>query len=166
MSSLTNMTVAIACGLLVLLAPVNRAVAGAASSASFSIERMTLSAGAEASSSASFVLTPTINQELVVGTSASPGFVIQSGFWSFLGSGLVPVVLSVEPGVAPDEVNLSWSGNNAPYEVFQATDCAAVFGMPLTTTGDNELAGVGTTPAGLTCFNVLATAPGPVPPRP
>ena len=133
-------------------------------SPSYAIRQTSLSTGAESSTSASFVLTPTVAQELTIGTSASPGFVLQSGFWSVLGSGLVPVVLTVGPGGVADEVNLVWSGTNPPYEIFRATDCAAVFDLPLTTTTQNQLTGVTTAPGGLTCLNVLAAAPGPAPP--
>ncbi len=145
--------------------PAAHAAGPGSTSASYAIQRSSLSAGAEASASTSFVLTPTIGQELVIGTSASPRFVIQSGFWSWIGSGLVPVLLSVDRGIDPEAVDLSWSGTNDPYEVFQATNCDAVFGAPLTTTVANLLDEVGTASGGLTCFNVLATAPGPLPPQ-
>ena len=86
------------------------------------------------------------------------------GFWSFVGSGLVPVLLTVDRnGIVPGNVDLSWSGNNTPYEIFEATDCTNVFSYPFGTTSANNYDDI-TPPSGLVCYNVLATAPGPAPP--
>lgn len=149
-------------GLVLVAATVSPAAAGGSGSPGYSLTRATLNGGAESSSSASYVLTPTLGQELTIGTSASPRFVLQSGFWSTLGSGLVPVLLAVDTGSVPDAVDLSWSGNNAPYDMYQSVDCSAVFAGSTITTSANALDDVGTAPGGLSCFNVLATAPGPI----
>ena len=100
-----------------------------------------------------------------MGTSSSNHFVLQAGFWSFLGSGLVPVYLAVDDTIGiPGNVDLSWSGNNSPYSVYQSVDCTDVFSSLLTTTTANQLTNVMPPAATLVCYSVLATAPGPAPP--
>jgi len=134
------------------------------SSASFVLKQSTTNTGGDVSSN-SFRLTGSGGQEATVGTSSSFHFVLQSGFWSFAGSGLVPVILFAERNVVrPDNVDLSWSGNNSPYDIYQSTDCAAVFSFLLDTTASNFYDDIAPPPARLVCYSVLASAPGPVPP--
>jgi hypothetical protein len=143
------------------------ATAGAevASSASYALQQTTVDgAGAEASST-SYRLQGAAAQKAAVGASSSPDYVLQSGFFSFVGSGLVPVVLTVDQDpVDPENIDLSWSGNNEPYEVYRSADCGAVLGGLLTQLNansyDDDTVGVG----GLHCYRVFATAPGPAPP--
>lgn len=134
-----------------------------ASSSGYVIQQSTLAIAGEPASSASFVLEASPAQPATIGTSASPSFVLQSGFWSFVAQGLVPVLLAVAPGSTQSRVDLTWSGNQDPFQVYQSTDCGAVFLASPTSTSANHLLDVETLP-GLTCFNVQATAPGPAPP--
>jgi hypothetical protein len=134
-----------------------------ASSASFVIQQSTLGTAEQPSSSGSYVITASKAQPATIGSSSSPHYIVQSGFWSFIAQGLVPVVVTVDRGSSPPEVNLQWSGNQDPFQVYQSTDCTGVFFAPATQTSSNQLLDVDTVP-GLTCFNVLATAPGPAPP--
>lgn len=135
-------------------------------SASYCLQQATINGGGAASTSTSFRLTGSLAQESVIGVSASPNYVLQSGFWSYYGSGLVPVLLRVRKnGTTPANPDLSWTGNNSPYSVYRVgNSCNAVFSnfltsqTPLTYTDGAPLA------AALSCYNVLATAPGPVPP--
>jgi len=109
-------------------------------------------------------LEASVGQETTIGTSSSPRYILQSGLWGFVGSGLVPVLLSVERNAStPEHVDLSWSGNNAPYDVYQATDCSNVFAAYYDSTGANSYVDIAPPGESLTCFSVLATAPGPVP---
>ena len=131
-------------------------------SASYRLTHATTNGAGEPSDSSSFSLDASLGQESAVGVSSSRYHVLQSGFWSFLGSALVPVILTASRNPSnPDDVDLAWSGNNSPYDIYASTACANIF--------DHYLAQeVGNTytdspgPADLTCYSVLATAPGPL----
>ena len=64
----------------------------------------------------------------------------------------------------PENVDLSWSGNNAPYDLFQSTDCGNVTATPFDSVSGNSYADVTPPAAALVCYRVFATAPGPAPP--
>lgn len=135
-------------------------------STNYCLQQATINGGGTTSTSASYRLTGSLAQESVIGVSASPNYVLQSGFWSYYGSGLVPVLLMVNKnGSDPAHPDLSWTGNNAPYSVYRVNNaCNSVFSNFLTS--QNPLAYTDTNPpAGpLVCYSILATAPGPVPP--
>jgi hypothetical protein len=78
------------------------------SSASYVLQQSTIDAAGEAGTSTSFALTASLGQELTVGTSSAPPYVLQSGFWSFLGSGLVPVILAVDKN-SSNPGNVDWT---------------------------------------------------------
>jgi hypothetical protein len=138
------------------------AMGGEAASPNYRLGQFTLNSAGTTSESAGYRLDASLGQASTVGASASPKYVMQSGFWSFVGSGLVPVVLAVDRnGGTPGNVDLFWSGNNAPYEVFRSDDCANVFGGFFGSTSSNTFENLAPPPGELTCFNVLATAPGP-----
>jgi hypothetical protein len=81
--------------------------------------------------------------------------------WGFVGSGLVPVLLTVSRSVASiHKVDLAWSGNNPPYEIYQATNCADVYASFLAVTSSNNYPNITPPAANLVCYSVLATAPG------
>ena len=109
-------------------------------------------------------LSASLAQESTVGSSASPHFIVQSGFWSFLGTTMVPVLLSVShtPGGDHESVDLSWSGNQASYDIYRSTDCAALFSSPLTATSDNDYTDANPPSSTLVCYTVLGEAPGPL----
>jgi hypothetical protein len=136
-------------------------------SPSFRLQPVTINGGGARAGSATSLADGSLGQELVVGASSSPHFVLQSGFWSFLGSTLVPVVLvaSKIPAQA-GAVDLTWSGNNAPYAVYRATNCASIFSGVFVTTSSNAYSDASAPTSGLACYNVLASAPGPRPPPP
>lgn len=135
---------------------------GQAQSASFRLVQSTLDGGGEESASSTRRAWGSIGQELTIGTSAAPHAILQSGFWSFLGSSLVPVLLTLDKdGGIPASPELTWSGNNPPYTIYRATDCAGVFGGVLAVEPTNTHTDGSSFPDGLTCYNVLATAPGP-----
>ena len=135
------------------------------SSAGYVQHQSTANSGGAETSSASYVLNASAGQKAVIGTSSSPAsqmFVLQSGFWSFAGSGVVPVVLMVDRSAnMPENVDLTWSGNNAPYRVYQTTDCSDVFGVLHITETTNGLSDLAPPTASLVCFNVLPSSPGP-----
>jgi hypothetical protein len=137
-------------------------------SASDRLTQVTIDAAGRESSSLTRRAHASVAQESAVGASSAPHFVLQSGFWSFVGSGLVPVVLAIhrnlEDRSTPD---LVWTGNNAPYSVYRSSDCVAVFSSLLVSEPGHDYTDTSSFPSGLTCYNVLATAPGPLqlPPR-
>jgi hypothetical protein len=142
-------------------------------SASYVLQQSTLNGGGQAISSANFRMTASLTQESVIGVSSSPGHVLQSGFWSYYGAGLVPVLLLVHKnGATPADPDLSWSGNNAPYVIYRqfgasaSSACGSVFGNLLTSQTPQFYTDTSPPASPLTCYNVLATAPGPVPPEP
>jgi hypothetical protein len=137
------------------------------SSANYTLQQSTNNSAGDVATSAGYRMTPSLGQEATIGASSSPGFVLQSGFWSFLGSGLVPVFLSVNKnGIDPEDMDLSWSGNNDPYDLYRSANCTDVFAAYLDTTVTNDFTDVTTPAASLLCYSVLATAPGPAPPPP
>ena len=139
--------------------------ASEATSTNYRLKQSTVNTGGAEVSSSGYVLNGSAAQEVTIGASSSPRFVLQSGFWSFLGSSLVPVVLAVEKNVVtPGNVDLSWSGNNAPYDVYEAVDCANVFASPFDVTSSNNYDDITPPVASLVCYSILATAPGPVQP--
>jgi hypothetical protein len=80
---------------------------------------------------------------------------------------LVPVVLAATKTPAqPASVDLSWSGNNASYDVYRNANCATVFSGVFAATPNNAYTDPSAPTSGLTCYNVLAFAPGPAPPPP
>lgn len=139
------------------------------SSASFRLQQSTLNGGGTTSVSRTghnFRMTGSLGQESTIGTSSSWSYVLQSGFWSFAGSGLVPVLLIVVKNpTTPGDPDLSWTGNNPDYMVYRATDCSAVFaGGPLVTQPGQTWTDSAPPAAALVCYDVLATAPGPIAP--
>jgi hypothetical protein len=146
---------------------------GVASSASYCMQQTTLNGGGTTSVSpvgTNFRLTASIGQESVIGVSSSPNYVLQSGFWSYYGSGLVPVLLTVHKnGVTPANPDLSWTGNNPNYSVYRlagtssSAACSTVFGNLLTTVTPQAYTDAAPPAQPLTCYSVLATAPGPTP---
>jgi len=142
-------------------------VAAQSQSPSFRLQPVTIDGGGGRGSSATKQADGSLGQELAVGASASPHFIVQSGFWSFLGSTLVPVVLAANKIPAQvGAVDLTWSGNNAPYDVYRATNCATIFSGVFVATSNNAYTDSSAPVNGLTCYNVLANAPGPLPPPP
>jgi hypothetical protein len=134
-------------------------------SSSYRLEPTTIDAAGAPGVSATRRANGSLAQALVVGTSSAPHFVVQSGFWGFSGSGLVPVELSASKVPAqPGDVALTWSGNNNPYSVYRAASCGSIFASVFTSTSNNFYTDSPAPPSGLTCYNVLAFAPGPVPP--
>ena len=139
----------------------------ASTSPSYRLVPATLDAAGPRVASAGHALGGSLAQPAAIGTSSSPHFVAQSGFWGFVGTGLVPVVLAANRNVGqPQSVDLVWSGNNAPYDVFRAADCATIFSSVYTTTSNNAYTDAAAPTSGLTCYSVLAMAPGPTPPPP
>jgi hypothetical protein len=137
-----------------------------ASSASYRLQPMTINGGGAPATAPNSRLNASIGQELAVGASSSPHFIVQSGFWSFVGSSVVPVVLLASRNIAQStQVDLTWSGNNASYDIYRNTGCASVFSSVLASTS-NRFYFDTTAPSlvQLVCYNVLALAPGPVPP--
>jgi len=132
-------------------------------STSYCLQQATLNgAGSPADSSTlSFALDASMGQEMAVGCSSSPHYVVQSGFWGYYGPTLVPVILMVtkDPG-NPEWPVLEWSGNNAPYSVYRAEDGSIIFDSYYDSTGDKIYPDEAPLPASLVFYNVLATAPG------
>lgn len=149
---------------LLLLATALPAAAQVATSPRYRLAQATVNGGGAPMASASFAQDASAGQESTIGVSSSVHFVVQSGFWSHLGTGLVPVILFLSG--SPDETvsyDLDWTGNNAPYALYRSAACSDVFaGGPLLSVSPSNWT-EGAPPSGdLVCYNVLATAPGPV----
>ena len=131
-------------------------------SSSYVLHQSTASSTGGPSDSSSFRLDGVAAQPVTIGVSSSPRFVVQSGLFSFVGSGLAPVVLSVDHTLGmTGQIDLAWTGSNPPYSIYESTDCIGIFDSLLATTTSNDQPGI-TPPAGsLVCYSVLATAPGP-----
>jgi hypothetical protein len=146
------------------------ACTGVAGSTGHCLQQATLNGGGATSVSpvgTTFRLTASLGQESAIGVSAAANHVLQSGFWSYYGSGLVPVVLMVHKNsVTPADPELSWTGNNSPYSLYRLSGatgsaCATLFNNLLTTQAPQTYTDAATPAEPLTCYSVLATAPGP-----
>ena len=152
--------------LIFVVAPHPRAET-ASTSPSYRLEPTTFDAAGPRVASSGHVVTGALAQPATVGTSSAPHFVLQSGFFGFIGTGLVPVVLSANRTAGqPQSVDLAWSGNDAPYDLYRSEACATVYASVYATTSNNAYTDAGAPASGLTCYSVLATAPGPAPPPP
>lgn len=127
------------------------------SSASYVLRQASVNGAGRSSVSANFRMSGTLANEIGVGVSADQTFLLQSGFWGFVGSGPVDIVLAVDRSDgASGDCDLRWSGNSSTYEIFASSDCTSVFDSPYGTSSDNSLLGV-TPPTGrLSCFNVVS----------
>lgn len=102
-----------------------------------------------------------LGQESVNGCSSSFHFVLQSDFWSFLGPGLVPVVLTVAKNSGdPALPDLSWTRNNPDYFVCRFTDPSAIFSGLSHTQTLKDWTDTSPPDAPVVYYSVLATAPG------
>jgi hypothetical protein len=147
----------------VILVSVSFSAATPPSSNSYKLQQNTANSGGEPIVSASYRFDGSVGQESTVGTSSSTSasFVLQSGFWSFAGSGLAPVTLTVNKNqIYLDHIDLFWTGNNAPYDIYQATDCTNVFSSFFDSTASNSYSDIAPVPVTLVCYSVLATSPG------
>jgi len=146
---------------LVLILPV-AAFAAQSTSTSYILHQSTLSAAGMTSQGTQYRASTSLGQELTVGTSSSPRYVVQSAFLSFVGSGLAPVVLTVTHNpINSENLDLAWTGNNSQYDVYQSVDCTSVFSAFFVTTTDRSYNNISPPAATLVCYNVLASAPGP-----
>jgi hypothetical protein len=155
--------VCLAAGMLVLIGLFPEIRADEGSSASYVLEQAILDGSGNVSTSTQYVLSSTLTQAGTVQLSASPSFVLQSGFWSFesLESFVhVPVVLQVQRnGLDAGHCDLSWSGNAPPYDVYVSVDCAAVGDSFYATTSANSLLNVVPPHARLVCFDIQESRP-------
>lgn len=134
------------------------------SSPGWRLERSTVNGGGAETTSASWRVTASAGQESAIGASSSFSHVLQSGFWGYGGSGLVPVILTAtKNGIDPSQPDLAWSGNNPPYAVYGGTNCPSVTAGFLATTPTNGWTDPAPPVADLVCYGVFATAPGPLP---
>ncbi len=134
-------------------------------SQSFVLRPAVIDSAGGPSVSAGHRLDGSLGQGAVVGSSASPHFIVQSGYWGIFGSTVTPVVLAANKTPSMEgAVDLSWSGNNASYDLYRAAGCATVFAGTFATSSNNAYTDASPPASPLTCYNVLAVAPGPVPP--
>jgi hypothetical protein len=93
-------------------------------SPSFVMDRVTVSAIAARTSSARFDLAVTFAQEVPVGGASfcNAGFVADLGFWSLLGGGRAPILLTVDHSpMAPEDVDLRWTGSAETFGVYRSS---------------------------------------------
>ena len=163
MARASSGTWAVVCALAILATVVGPALRAQSSSRSYVVRQSSESGAGATSASASFRLTGTLAREVGVGVSSDPTLVLQSGFWGFVGSGPVPVVLAVDRSDGqPENCDLRWSGNSPPYEIFVGDDCTAVFDSHYTTSNDNSLFDIAPAGRRLSCFSVISTSPPPL----
>jgi hypothetical protein len=138
------------------------------SSPSYRLTQTTVNGGGGTSASPSGTahrLSSSMGQESTIGVSSSFGFVLQGGFWSFQGTGLVPVLLSAaKNGAVPSHVDLSWTGNAPPYALYATSGCSNVTSGFLATSPTPAFTDTSPPPGSLACWSVFATAPGPIAP--
>ena len=92
-------------------------------SASFVMERVTLSATASQAASTSFDMAVSFGQEVPVGSASlcNVGYLQTFGFWSVLGFQDAPTRLSVAHGLeGPEGVELTWTGSSDSFTLFRS----------------------------------------------
>lgn len=101
--------------------------------------------------------------ELVAGPAQAPFLGAHYGT-SDVGSVMTPIVLTANPDpVNPAHVDLTWTGADAPFLVYRATDCAQISlpGTLLVTEAGLSYTDTSPPPGALTCYNVRGTPPAP-----
>jgi hypothetical protein len=68
--------------------------------------------------------------------------------------------------MVPEHLDLEWTGNNPPYVVYRSASCPQVFSTVFASESTNQRTDPAPLPDHLSCYNVLATAPGPINDRP
>src|SRR2546427_3497073 len=71
------------------------------------------------------------------------------------------ILLTVEPGSSPDEVALSWTGNQPTFQVFRATNPASVTGPSNLVIETDARAWIETPPLGDLFYYEIARKPDP-----
>lgn len=102
-------------------------------SASFVMNRVSISATASHATSARFDLALTFGQEVLAGSASlcNVGFLQTLGFWSVLGSQDAPIQLQVSHGATdPAEVELQWTGSSDSFTVYRSDLPESVVGPP------------------------------------
>lgn len=91
-------------------------------SASFVMDRVTVSATASHAASAGFDMALTFGQEVPVGSASlcNVGFLQTLGFWSVLGTQDAPIRLLVDHATDPAEVELQWTGSSDSFTVYRS----------------------------------------------
>ena len=136
-------------------------VAAESESTSYRLAPLTVNAGGEPVKSTSYRAHGSVGQEATVGTSASYSFILEAGFWSFIGTRLHPVLLMVDPGPVDASLPLlNWTGSEAPFVIHRSTDCATLALFPHTAESGNSWTDPAPPLATLACYRVFATAPG------
>jgi len=101
--------------------------------------------------------------ELVAGPAQAPFLGVHYGT-SDVGFAMTPIVLTANPNpVNPTHVDLSWTGADAPFLIYRATDCAQISlpGTLLATEAGLSYTDASPPPGALTCYNVRGTPPAP-----
>ncbi len=79
------------------------------SSDSYVLQQSSVNAGGDQSASAGYRLTFSLGQRSTIGASSAMPFLLQTGFWSFAGTGPVPIVLAVDRNETdPQHCDLFW----------------------------------------------------------
>jgi hypothetical protein len=102
-------------------------------SASFVMERFTVSATADRATSPRFDMAVTLGQEVPVGGASlcNVGFVQNLGFWSALGHADAPIFLQVDHGAGhPADVDLEWSGSSDSFTLYRSDLPYSVVAVP------------------------------------
>ena len=117
----------------VLLAAAVATPGFAQESASYVMDRVTMSAAAQRASSTNFDISVTFGQEGPVGSASlcNQGYVQNFGFWSVQGYSPVPLVLRATRNTADSsDVDLIWTGSASSFEVYRSTAPSGIIDPP------------------------------------
>ena len=96
----------------------------AQSSATYSIDRLTIASSASPSSSTNYAIDVTLAQQGPVGAASrcNDSWLQSLGYWSLFGEMPVPVFLSVDKdSLDPTSPELSWTGSSSEFTVYRST---------------------------------------------
>ncbi len=129
-------------------------------SPNYKVKRLTVTALAERLSSTSYRNTLVASE--VIGTAGvcPEGSATHLGFWSVLGPGQVPVLLTVGRTPANASIDLSWTGQSASFEVYRDTSPVAVIAPENLLVTTSSCAVTDMTAADIAFYLVRPVAPG------
>ena len=104
-----------------------------------------------------------IGQESAIGVSSTTESILQSGFWSHAGVGMLPILLMGRKVPANSTLpTFDWTGNAPSYAMYWSENCADVDSHFRFTQAPKVWTDSGSHPGDLVCYSVYGMAPGPV----
>ena len=136
-------------------------VATAQESPSFKMKRLTVTALAERLTSPNHINIIAASEVIGAAGACPAGVATHLGFWSVLGPAEVPVLLTVDKIPPNQNIELSWSGQAASFEVFRSMSPVAVEAPENLLVTSSSCSATDTTAPGVAFYLVRPIPDGP-----